>query len=69
MYHVLQNLHDSYKDCYLICRLGKCYVLIGDGDKAIEILQKHCVELRKSGGTDTKHKHQVQVLGLKNIYN
>lgn len=43
-------------------RLGQCYVGLGEADKAIEILQKHCVDLRKSGGGTASHKHQVQLL-------
>lgn len=42
-------------------RLGECYVGLGEADKAIEVLQKHCVDLRKSGGGTTSYKHQVQV--------
>ena len=47
---------------YYDFRLGQCYVGLGEADKAIEVLQKHCVDLRKSGGGTTSHKHQVQVL-------
>lgn len=35
---------------------------LDEADKAIDVLQKYCIDLKKSGGTDTHHKHQVQVL-------
>ena len=48
-------------------RLGQCYVGLGEADKAIEVLQKHCVDLRRSGGGTTSHKHQVQVYHVGNL--
>ncbi|OPL20614.1 hypothetical protein AM593_01114, partial [Mytilus galloprovincialis] len=35
---------------------------LSEADKVIDVLQKYCIDLKKSGGTDTQHKHQVQVL-------
>ncbi|XP_063422401.1 uncharacterized protein LOC134706948 isoform X2 [Mytilus trossulus] len=58
----LQKLQITDASNQVLFRFAQCYLKLGEAEKAIDVLQKYCIDLKKSGGTDTKHKHQVQVL-------
>ncbi|XP_076092964.1 uncharacterized protein LOC143064197 isoform X1 [Mytilus galloprovincialis] len=58
----LQKLQITDTTSQVLFRFAQCYLKLSEADKAIDFLQKYCIDLKKSGGTDTQHKHQVQVL-------